>query len=245
MLVGEGAEGVGAEVDEGLHVLGGESGGGCYPVSVAAFDERLLGEVLTNFALVVHGVVVVFVVFPASLADGLVGHFLSVLALFLLLFLELSGFAGFMFAGFMFAGFRFAGFRFAGFRFAGFRPALGHGALLAGLAGAFVGRLAGLLTLLAETLLALLAETLLALLAWVLRVLLVLLVLSIAVLVLLTVWIFALLLLLIALVVLLGVALALNLLAVIILAALLTVLLLLTVLRHSFGKLRLDDQVTS
>ena len=194
-------------------------------MSVAAFDECLWGEALTNFALVVHGVVVVFVVFPASLADGLVGHFLSVLALFLLLFPELSGFAG--------------------SRFAGFRPALGHGALLAGLARAFVGRLAGLLTLLAETLLALLAETLLALLAWVLRVLLVLLVLSVAVLVLLTIWIFALLLLLIALVVLLGVALALTLLAVIILAALLTVLLLLTVLRHSFGKLRLNDQVTS
>lgn len=154
-------------------------------------------EVLTNFALVVHSVVVVFIVCPARLADRLVGHLFSVLALFPLL--QLPGFAS-------------------------FRLALGHSALLPGLAGALVERLAALL----------------ALLAWVL---LLLLILSIAVLILLTILIFALLLLVIALLVLLAVTLVLTLLAIVVLAALLTVLL--TVLRHSFGKLRLKDQVTS
>lgn len=82
----------------------------------------------------VYSVVVVFVVCPARLADGLVIHLLSVLALFLLPQLP---------------------------RFAGFRLALGHGALLA---RACVGRLAALLALLAihRVLLILLAEALLA-----------------------------------------------------------------------------------
>ncbi len=182
---------------------------------------------------------VVFVVCPAGLADGLVCHLFSVLALFLL---QLSGFAIFLL--FQLPG--FAGFVFAGFVFAGFRLALGHGALLGGLPGAFVRRLAALLAI-HRALLFLLAKSLLA---WVL---LVLLPLSIAILVLLAVLIvallllvkallllvIALLLLVIALVVLLAVTLVLALLAVIVLAALLTVLLLLTVLRHSFGKLGL------
>lgn len=185
MLVGEGTECVGTEVDEGLHVLFCES-------------------TSSNFALVVHGIVVVFVVRPARLADGFVGHLLSVLVLFLLL----PGLAS--------------------FGFAGFRLALGHGALLAGLARASV-----------EGLAALLAVPLLA------GVLLLLLLLSIAALVLLAVWILALLLLIIALVFWLAVTLVLTLLAIIVLAALLAVLLLLTVLRHSLGKLGLKDQVTS
>ena len=180
-------------------------------MSASVFENWLLWEVLlTDFALVVHGVVVVFVVFPARLAGELVGHLLSVLALLLVRLLQLSGFAGFRF--------------------------LGHGALLAGLARAFGGRLTTLLAGLAE-----------AGLAWVLLtwVLLVLLVLSIAVLIWLAILISALLLLVVALVVLLAVTLTWSLLAIIVLAALLTVLLLLTVLRHSFGKLRLKDQVTS
>ena len=143
------------------------------------------------------------------------GHLLSVLALFLL---QLS--------------------RFASFGFAGFRLALGHRAWLTRLAGAFVGRLATLLAV-HRLLLVLLAE---ALLAWVL---LVLLLLSIAVLVLLAILIVALLLLVIALVILLAVTMVLTLLAIFVLAALLTVLPLLTVLRHSFRKSRLKDQVTS
>jgi len=215
VLVREGTESVGAEVDEGFHVVFCESAGG-------------------NFALVVHGVVVVFVVCPAGLADGLVCHLFSVLALFLL---QLSGFAIFLL-------FQLPGF--ASFVLAGFRLAFGHGALLGGLPGAFVRRLAALLAI-HRALLFLLAKTLLA---WVL---LVLLPLSIAVLVLLAVLIvallllvkalllllIALLLLVIALLVLLAVTLVLALLAIIVLAALLTVLLLLTVLRHSFGKLGL------
>ena len=153
---------------------------------------------------------VVFIVCPTRLADSLVSHLLSVLALFL--FLQLS--------------------RFAGFGFAGFRLALGHGALLAGLPEAFIGRLAALLALLTEAL------------AWVLFVLALLL--SITVLVLLTILILALLLLIKTLaLLLLIVTLALILLIVTSVLTLLAVLLLLTVLRHSFGKLRLKDQVTS
>ena len=151
----------------------------------------------------IHGIVVVFVVRPARLADGLVGDLLAVPVLFLLL----SGLAS--------------------FRFAGFRLALGHGASLAGLSGASVWRLTALLAV--------------SLLAWVL---LLLLLLSIAVLVLLAVWILSLLLLIIAPVFWLAVNLVRTLLAIIILAALLAVLLLLAVLRHSFGKLGLKDQVT-
>lgn len=206
VLVGEGAEGVGAEVDEGFHVLLCEAAGG-------------------DSALVVHGVVVVFVVGAAGFADGLVGHRVCGFALFLV---------------------RFCGF--AGFRLAGFWLAFGQGALLAGLDGldgALVGKLATLLALLAVhgALLFLLAVALLAeaLLAWVL---LFLFLLSIAVLLLLAILVFALRLLVIALVFLLAVTLDLTLLAVIILAGLLTVLLLATILRHSFGKLRLEDQVT-
>ena len=191
-------------------------------------------KVLTNSALVVHRIVVVLVVGPARLADGLVGHFLSVLALFPLL--QLSGFGG---------------FGFASFRFDGFGLALGHGALLT---GAFVGRLAALLAIhgalifllsllslltIRGALIFLLAEALLA------RVLLVLaLVLSVAVLALLAVLVFGLLLLIITLV-LLAVLIFALLLLLVTWAALLAVLLLLTVLRHSFGKLRLDDQVAS
>ena len=173
---------------------------------------------------------VVFVVCPAGLADGLVGHLLCVLALFPLH--QLSGFVGFRFAGF-----RFDSFKFASFRFAGFRLALGHGALLAGLDGVSVGRLATLLSLQAihRALLFLLAE-----------VLLFLLLLSIAARLLFAVLFVALLLLAVALVVLLAVALVLALLAVVLRAALLAVLpLLLTVLRHPFGQLGLQDQVTS
>lgn len=155
----------------------------------------------------IHGIVVVFVVRPARLADGFVGHLLSVLVLFLLL----PGLAS--------------------FGFARFRLALGHGALLAGLARASVEGLAALLAV--------------PLLAGVLLLLLLLLLLSIAALVLLAIWILALLLLIIALVFWLAVTLVLTLLAIIVLAALLAVLLLLTVLRHSLGKLGLKDQVTS
>lgn len=191
MLVRERTESVGTEVDEGFHVLFCEPSG-------------------SNFALVVHCVVVVFIVCPARLADGFIGHLFSVLAIFLILRLS---------------------------RFAGFGLALGHGALLAGLPGAFAGSLAAL----HEALLVLLPQ---ALLAWVL--LLLALLLSITILVLLAILILTLALLIVTLaLVLLIVTLALVLLIVALVLTLLAVLLLLTVLRHSFGKLRLKDQVTS
>lgn len=115
MLVRERTESVGTEVDEGFHVLFCEPSG-------------------SNFALVVHCVVVVFIVCPARLADGFIGHLFSVLAIFLILRLS---------------------------RFAGFGLALGHGALLAGLPG-LPGAFAGSLAALHEALLVLLPQALLA-----------------------------------------------------------------------------------
>lgn len=209
--------------------------------------DSFVSRVLTDFALVVHGVVVVFVVRPGPVVRFLrgrfrAGHFLLALALFLLrIFVD-------------------ARCGSSDFGLAGFGLTLGHGALLA---WAFVGsggklatllRLRGLLTLLVvqRALLFLLAKSSLAeaLLAWVLLLLLLLAVavltlLAIAILVLLSILIFALQLLVVALVFLLTVSLTLTLLAIVVLCHLLTVLLLTTVLRHSFGKLRLKDQVTS
>lgn len=184
---------------------------------VVSFSEGRL----TDSALVVHGVVVGFIMGPAGLGEGLVLRLLDALAVSFGLWV---------------------------LGFAGFGLVLGHGALLAllallpglaGLTGAlFAGRLPTLRALLAAhgVLLLLLADILLA---WVLGVL------SVAVLVLLAVWIFALLLLAIALFVLLALTLVEARLAVFVLPGLLAVLLLLTVLGHSFGKLGLQEQVTS
>ena len=167
---------------------------------------------LTDSALVVHGAVVGFIIGPAGLAEGLVLHLRDVFTVCVGLWV---------------------------LGFAGFGLVLGHGALLALLAGLAWALLVGSLTTLGallaahEVLLLLLAKTLPAeaLLAWVLWVL------SVAVLVLLAVWIFVLLLLAIALFFLLAVTLFEALLIVIVLPALLAVLLLLTVLGHSFGQL--------
>ncbi len=223
-------------------------------VSVCACGKiRLLLKVLTDSALVIHGVVVGFVVGPARLADGLGGYLLCALGFVFLLsvhWFARFGFASFRFSSLGFASLGFASLGFASLGFASLGLAFGHGTGLGGLARAFAGRLAALLTLWAGhgalwflLAIGLLSECLLAvaLLAWIL---LLLLLLSIAVLVLLAILIFALQLLVIALFFLLAVTLVFTLLAILVLAHLLTVGLLATVLRHSFGKLRLKDQVT-
>ena len=195
---------------------GRKRGGGRETEGLCFFFQKV-GR-LTDSALVVYGVVVGFIIGPAGLAEGLLLRLVDAFAVFF----------GRWVLG-----------------FAGFGLVLGHGALLAllallaGLTGPlFAGRLPTLRALLAAhgVLLLLLADTLLA---WVLGVL------SVAILVLLTVWIFALRLLAIALFVLLVLTLVEARLAVFVLPGLLAVLLLLTVLGHSFGKLGLQDQVTS
>ena len=205
---------------------------------------------LTDSALMIHGIVVVFVVRPARLAaDRLrVSHLL----------LLLGGFFSLVLVFF----FQFAGF--GTFRLVvGVGLTLGHHwSLLALLTGAFGGSLATWLLarlavrgglrfrlLLAVSLLLavpLLAVTLLLAVRLLIRVLRFLWLLSIAILVLLAILVFALQLLVIGLLIWLAVTLALTLLAVVVRTGLLPVLLLLlaTVLRHPFGKLGLKDQVT-